>query len=74
MNILLTNDDGIFGLGLAALYRALSRLGKVWVVAPAVEQSGVSQALTFARQFWLKTFLSTVNAGAGEWKERRQTA
>lgn len=47
MNILLTNDDGIFGLGLAALYRVLSRQGKVWVVAPATEQSGVSQALTF---------------------------
>ncbi|MBE6429096.1 MAG: 5'/3'-nucleotidase SurE [Planctomycetaceae bacterium] len=54
MNILLTNDDGIFGLGLAALYRALSRLGKVWVVAPAVEQSGVSQALTFRTPILVK--------------------
>lgn len=46
-NILLTNDDGIFSPGLAALYRELTRLGKVWVVAPAAEQSGVAQSVTF---------------------------
>lgn len=45
--ILLTNDDGIFGPGLGAMYRELTRLGEVYVVAPAVEQSGVSQSLTF---------------------------
>jgi len=54
MNILLTNDDGILGLGLAALYRALTRLGKVWVVAPASEQSGVAQSLTFRTPLLVK--------------------
>lgn len=47
MLILLTNDDGIYAPGLAALERALQRLGTVFVVAPAVEQSGVSHSITF---------------------------
>lgn len=44
---LLTNDDGIFAPGLAALERALRRLGDVSVVAPSTEQSGVGHAITF---------------------------
>jgi 5'-nucleotidase len=36
--ILLTNDDGIYAPGLAALERELRRIGEVIVVAPAVEQ------------------------------------
>jgi 5'-nucleotidase len=47
MQILLTNDDGIFAPGLAAMGRALQRLGDVSVVAPATEQSGVGHAITF---------------------------
>ncbi len=47
MHILLTNDDGIYAPGLAAMERALERLGKVSVVAPAVEQSGVGHSITF---------------------------
>ena len=47
MEILLTNDDGIYAPGLAAMERALQRLGKVNVVAPAVEQSGVGHSITF---------------------------
>ncbi|MHC4333398.1 MAG: 5'/3'-nucleotidase SurE, partial [Planctomycetota bacterium] len=35
MKILLTNDDGIFAPGLAAMYKKLVRLGDVTVVAPA---------------------------------------
>jgi 5'-nucleotidase len=45
--ILLTNDDGIYAPGLAALERALGRLGNVCVVAPAAEQSGVGHAITY---------------------------
>jgi 5'-nucleotidase len=44
---LLTNDDGIYAPGLAALGRALQRHGDVSVVAPATEQSGVGHAITF---------------------------
>src|SRR5690554_169440 len=44
--ILLTNDDGINAPGLHALEEAMAELGEVWVVAPATEQSAVSQAIT----------------------------
>ena len=45
--ILLTNDDGIYAPGLAAMERALAALGDVCVVAPATEQSGVGHSITF---------------------------
>ncbi len=45
--ILLTNDDGIFAPGLAALERQLQSLGEVYVVAPAAEQSGVGHSITY---------------------------
>jgi 5'-nucleotidase len=47
MHALLTNDDGIFAPGLAALERAMRRIGDVSVVAPSTEQSGVGHAITF---------------------------
>jgi 5'-nucleotidase len=47
VQILLTNDDGIYAPGLAALERVLQRLGDVAVVAPAQEQSGVGHSITF---------------------------
>ena len=47
MQILLTNDDGIYAPGLAALERELQTLGDVSVVAPATEQSGVGHSITF---------------------------
>ena len=47
MLILLTNDDGFYAPGLAALERELSQLGEVYVVAPATEQSGVAHSITF---------------------------
>ncbi|MBN2218156.1 MAG: 5'/3'-nucleotidase SurE [Pirellulales bacterium] len=47
MLILLTNDDGIYAPGLAAMERQLRRLGEVCVVAPAAEQSGVGHSITY---------------------------
>ncbi|HEY2840129.1 MAG TPA: 5'/3'-nucleotidase SurE [Pirellulales bacterium] len=47
MQILLTNDDGIYAPGLAALEREMRELGNVTVVAPAQEQSGVGHSITF---------------------------
>ena len=47
MLILLTNDDGIYAPGLAAMEQELKRLGDVEVVAPATEQSGVGHSITF---------------------------
>ena len=47
MHILLTNDDGIYAPGLAAMEEELRKIGDVSVVAPATEQSGVSHSITF---------------------------
>ena len=47
MQILLTNDDGIYAPGLAAMQQELRQLGEVSVVAPATEQSGVGHSITY---------------------------
>ena len=47
MRILLTNDDGVFAASLWPLYRELTELGDVTVVAPHTEQSGVGHAITY---------------------------
>lgn len=49
MRILVTNDDGIYSPGLAALADAAAHLGDVRVVAPDVEQSSMSHAITSSR-------------------------
>lgn len=49
MQILLTNDDGIYAPGLEALEIELNKVGDVCVVAPATEQSGVGHSVTFLR-------------------------
>jgi 5'-nucleotidase len=46
MHILLTNDDGIFAPGIAAIYKQLCRIATVTVVAPAQGQSGASHSIT----------------------------
>lgn len=49
MHILISNDDGVFAPGLAALAAALSTIAKVTVMAPESERSGYSSALTLDR-------------------------
>jgi len=49
MRILVTNDDGIYSPGIAALARVARRYGEVRVVAPDVEQSAASHAVTAGR-------------------------
>lgn len=46
MNILLTNDDGIHSPGLVALWRELTKLGHVDVVAPETVQSATGHGIT----------------------------
>lgn len=46
MNILLTNDDGIYSKGLAALASEISKIGKVTIVAPDRERSATAHAIT----------------------------
>ena len=45
---LVSNDDGITSEGLEVLVKELDKLGTVYAVAPAEEQSGKSMALTYA--------------------------
>ena len=46
MNILITNDDGIYAPGLEALYKHLAGRNKVAVIAPDREQSAIGHAIT----------------------------
>lgn len=46
MNILITNDDGIYSPGLAALAKVARKFGDVHVMAPDVERSSASHAIT----------------------------
>lgn len=47
--ILLTNDDGIEARGLVELHRALKPLGRVYVIAPAVNQSASSHSFSLRK-------------------------
>lgn len=47
--ILVTNDDGIYAPGLLPLVKELKKIGKVHIVVPNQEKSGVSHALTLDR-------------------------
>jgi 5'-nucleotidase len=49
MRILISNDDGYFSPGLAALAQAMSTFGEVTVVAPERDRSGASNSLTLDR-------------------------
>lgn len=49
MRILLTNDDGIYAPGLAALENEMRALGDTTVVAPFAEQSGVGHSITYLK-------------------------
>src|SRR5271170_5427662 len=46
MLILLTNDDGIQAPGIVAMYRELTSLGEVIVVAPETAQSASGHGIT----------------------------
>ena len=49
MRILVSNDDGIYSPGIAALARVARKFGDVRVVAPDVEQSSAGHAITASR-------------------------
>ncbi len=54
MRILISNDDGYFAPGLAALVQALGTVAEVTVVAPERDRSGASNSLTLDRPLYLR--------------------
>lgn len=49
MRILITNDDGIYSPGIAALAKAAQEFGEVRIVAPDVEMSSAGHSITSSR-------------------------
>jgi 5'-nucleotidase len=54
MRILITNDDGVYSPGIAALAQVASRFGEVRIVAPDVEMSSASHSITASRPVTFK--------------------
>ncbi len=55
MRILISNDDGYFAPGLAALAESLRELAEIVVVAPERDRSGASNSLTLDRPLSVRT-------------------
>jgi 5'-nucleotidase len=54
MEILVSNDDGYFSPGIAALAQAMQAFGNVTVVAPEADRSGASNSLTLDRPLYVR--------------------
>lgn len=54
--ILITNDDGLFAPGIKELWKALSHIADVTVVAPVTEQSAVGLSITIRAPLKIETF------------------
>jgi len=54
MRILISNDDGIYSPGILPLAKAAARFSDVRIVAPDVEQSSMSHAITSSRPLRFK--------------------
>jgi 5'-nucleotidase len=65
MNILLTNDDGVYYEGLWALYKKLNKKNNVYVVAPDRERSAIGHAITLHEP--LRVLKVSVNGSGPCW-------
>lgn len=66
MQILLTNDDGIYSPAIAVLWENISDLGEAIIVAPNKEQSGVGHTITFTQPLMVrKVFINGKFFGYG---------
>ena len=52
--ILVTNDDGIYAPGIAALVDSAKKFGDVVIVAPDSPQSGQGHAITISKPHYIK--------------------
>jgi 5'-nucleotidase len=55
MKILISNDDGYQAEGIVALYNAMKELGEVEVIAPELNNSAKSNALTLSTPLSVRT-------------------
>jgi len=55
MNILISNDDGVYSEGIHALAKAMKNLGDIKVVAPDRNRSGASNSLTLTAPLYIHT-------------------
>jgi 5'-nucleotidase len=65
MRILITNDDGVYSPGIAALAQVAARFGEVHIVAPDVEMSSASHSITASRPV---TYKRTPLPGLEAWR------
>lgn len=63
--LLVTNDDGVYSEGIRSLAKALKQVGHVIVVAPTVERSAASHALTLHRPLRINKISTDVYAVDG---------
>ncbi len=61
MNIILTNDDGIYSPGILELKKEMASIGDVTVVAPDVQKSGVGHSITFSHPLRVRDIYSDSN-------------
>ena len=54
MRILITNDDGVYSPGIAALAEVAARFGDIRIVAPHVEMSSAAHSITASRPLTYK--------------------
>lgn len=66
MRFLVTNDDGIFAPGAAALVEVLQHFGEVYVVCPDQERSSVSHSITLRRPL-IATSISMFGDNVRSW-------
>ena len=65
MRILVTNDDGIYSPGIAALAKAARHFGEVRIVAPDVEMSSAGHSITSSRPL---SYRPTLGVGPMAWR------
>ena len=65
MRLLVTNDDGIYSPGIAALAAVAAGFGDVRIVAPDVERSSAGQSITSTRPL---TYKKTPLMGVDAWR------
>ena len=54
MNILISNDDGIFSEGLLALANVLNKKHNIYIFVPDGNRSGFSRSLSFHKNIVVK--------------------